>query len=799
MPTLSRFFSTFLSATLLSSAVVGPLQAEPDKPLLTPEVARNSFSLEWLGGISVSPGGTMLLASTNRGEAFWTLPDWQPHDLNTTEEVLWRLGNEGDYVLAPDDSLMAAAIWREGKPSIGIGDIRSGQSPRRVLSIPKDFYAVRVCAWTPDRKGLYLHLSYRLQRARANPLFDVSPLENNNTQLRISDHYVRRVKVPPRIVSAYEGADADRTRDFIVLLDIESRQLKRVFTGNDIGNLVFSPDLKRVAAIQRRYFRGPDDIFCVVIPPADQLPLVDLMTAKEQERDAGWFDHRHERLHASVAGVGVNTDGRSGVIWAPDGKSFAYVGTHDDANPSLEVFDAETGQVRSLVQATDLEDAPLKLPRNQGGASSGFLLSWGVAPISPVWSTDGAFLYVPSRGHLYEIEAKTGARRELAPGFAGGIVSVLTRSTVPAVAAPAAGALWVHTCFSETLSDGIARLDPATGKVESRYDSGGFISKPVVAAGSDSVIFAQVRPDSIIQIAQVPTVSSESPRVLSDFGPRLGDLKLPPKELLRYKTASGEEGYASLFMPPQAKPGDKVPLVVTNEEPSSSMLYKWRTSGLRVREWNEEWWNGLGCAVLVVERPLHADAPSLSLLERGVQGYQAAVDAALAKGGVDASRLAIYASGFDAYVVAGLLSRDNRFKAAMLFQGFGDLGTAALSFDQPPPGPFPDSSVLENPKAYFDASPLVAFKNMKTPLLLMSYADDVAYEVASRELFSAAREAGAHVIWARYNKYPGDDMMVRPFVWFRGHFRGESMDSALANMPEKTELEPLAPAAASNK
>lgn len=792
---MSWFFCINRSVYLLTFALIGcgamlvssALAEGPARRLSTEELS-GVWRMVGGDGFTLSPADTVLLASTNRGMGFWTLPDASPHDVNASDEALWRLSDESSYAFTPDDARVAAPMWIDGKPWIGVGDLRAGEQPRRVLQIPKDFFGIKVAGWSPDGQGVYLLLSYRLQRHRADPRDDNPPTRNVNVELRLSRHYQTRRQDPPRIPPAYEGAVAGTVRDFIAYYHFETKELRRLFTGNDVEFLLFSPDKSRVLAMQRR----PDfsaDVYAIPMPEIAACPMLNLETAKEEERNAGWFDAQGARLTPVLSQVGINGySERTVIAWAPTNDRFTYAASTEAGAMSVFVHDLRSQRSTNLTTRLDFSKVSWRLPAELvGGEEPTFTTSWFSVGNPPRWMPDGESVLMTGRGHLWRIPVQEDRPIiDLTPADAPALMRVISRNAdgdVAALIAP--DEVLLHAVARDGLRDAVLRLNLQTGRWQSLYESKGLITKVVATADMSALYFNETERDDVRQVRCLALTGERTVATISKFAEEVPQRVHPEALLFPFTTPSSGAGYAHLHFPFSSAAGEKLPMVVLHES-FGRALPKWRSGGVDVYNNVVQMWNQAGYAVLVVDAPALAESGDgrwINPLAAITEGFLAATDIAVATGRIDEQKLVLFGEGGDSYLVQGVIGRTTRYRAAAVFRGFGETAFAGLVLDPVGMRGLASGWYVENPQRYLELSPVSRFAQVKTPLLIIAQQDGDASHLAGAESFGALVVTGTQTILATYNKYPGPELFQRVRTWFDEHLNNAPVLSNRATLP----------------
>jgi hypothetical protein len=277
----------------------------------------------------------------------------------------------------------------------------------------------------------------------------------------------------------------------------------------------------------------------------------------------------------------------------------------------------------------------------------------------------------------------------------------------------------------------------------------------------------------------------------------------------------GEPLVAQLLLPPNSVPGHAYPTIVTGYPSLEDTTRAWHelsalpsprrrpiypTDPAEVAEYCQ-----YGFAVLTV--PVHyrrSDAASGQLLDRFARGFDAAVDEAVHLGLVDSARLGLIGHSFGGYTVMGVVTRTQRYRAAVALAGVSDL---FLSGNSEPfvdgYGP-PDLDIIvmrqanarigqaelhaapwEAPNLYVANSPLFAADRVTTPLMIVQGDMDVVPVEQGQLMFSALLELGRRATFVRYageghnivSGYNAVDLERRIKGWFM-HFLGCAEGSA---------------------
>ncbi|HSW28633.1 MAG TPA: prolyl oligopeptidase family serine peptidase [Longimicrobiales bacterium] len=258
-------------------------------------------------------------------------------------------------------------------------------------------------------------------------------------------------------------------------------------------------------------------------------------------------------------------------------------------------------------------------------------------------------------------------------------------------------------------------------------------------------------------------------------------------ELVSYTTGAGHRLQAILVYPAGFEAGKKYPLILYQYERLSDGLHRYYAPS-EMGYYNYQVWSQQGYFVLMPDIVYEPGRPGPSALD----AVEHALDAAVATGQVDASRMGLIGHSWGGYQAAYLPTRTHRFAAAVAgaaitdfisfagnihwAQGFPEFGhweTGQARMGLPP------WESLEN---HLESSPVNFIAELRTPVLLMhGDADGTVDFRQGQEYYNYARRAGKEVAML---VYPGADHGLRKkehqvdyhrriLEWF-GHFlKGE--------------------------
>jgi dipeptidyl aminopeptidase/acylaminoacyl peptidase len=283
-----------------------------------------------------------------------------------------------------------------------------------------------------------------------------------------------------------------------------------------------------------------------------------------------------------------------------------------------------------------------------------------------------------------------------------------------------------------------------------------------------------------------PTLASA--RRLTDTNPFQAEYAWSPRsEIVDFTNARGQELQAALHYPANYEPGRQYPMIVYYYEITSNTLHNYSTPSERAA-YNPTVWTQEGYFVLRPDITYRDRNPGISALESVVP----AVDAVLARGVVDASKVGITGHSWGGYQTTFLATATDKFAAAVAGAPLTELygmylsmywntgGTDARIFEisqgrmEVPP--------WEDLDSYMANSPVHNIRNMKTPLLVAFGDKDGAVDWQQGiMMYNAARREDKDFVLL---VYPGEnhglarkpnqiDYHRRSLEWFGHYLKGE--------------------------
>ncbi len=281
-----------------------------------------------------------------------------------------------------------------------------------------------------------------------------------------------------------------------------------------------------------------------------------------------------------------------------------------------------------------------------------------------------------------------------------------------------------------------------------------YYEEPVALLAGDKVLIRRESETEPPNYFAASLVGSGEPVQVTKFASPYAGIKMPTKQLLKYKRADGLELTATLWLPAgyDKSQGPLPTLMEAYPAEFKTRSAASQVSGSANRFPNFGWggspvyFTQVGYAVLEnAAIPIigEGDAqPNDTYVEQLVSGAKAAVDYAVSLGVVDPKRVAVMGHSYGAFMTANLLAHTDIFRAGIARSGAYNRSLTPYGFQNE------ERTYWEDPKLYFDMSPFSYADKIKTPLLMIhGEADDNTgtYPIQSERFFAALKGQGATV------------------------------------------------------
>jgi len=295
------------------------------------------------------------------------------------------------------------------------------------------------------------------------------------------------------------------------------------------------------------------------------------------------------------------------------------------------------------------------------------------------------------------------------------------------------------------------RWDPATGKSERIWQAAADKHETFAGFYDDKHTQIVIRSESPTQPPRdlIVDLTTGTQTVLTDFGdPALAFTSKIQKQLIHYEREDGIPLSGTLYLPPEAKAGDKFPVFVWAyplEYAQASDAGQVRASPrryVRLRGASQLWLALAGYAVFddaampIVGPPRSAND---SFVQQVRWNAEAAVKALGKHPNCDTSRLAVGGHSYGAFMTANLLCHTNVFRAGVARSGAYNRTLTPFGFQNE------ERTYWEAPEVYQTMSPFANATKCNAPILLIHGEDDNnqgTFPIQSQRFFHALKGHG---------------------------------------------------------
>jgi dipeptidyl aminopeptidase/acylaminoacyl peptidase len=281
--------------------------------------------------------------------------------------------------------------------------------------------------------------------------------------------------------------------------------------------------------------------------------------------------------------------------------------------------------------------------------------------------------------------------------------------------------------------------------------------EPISLLADGQVLIRQesqsIPPNYFVATLPLRSAAPQSMKQVTNFPSPYAGIKVPTKQLLKYKRADGLELTATLWLPTgyDKSQGPLPTLMEAYPAEFKTRSAAGQVSGSPFRFPRIGWGSPVyltqtGYAVLEnASIPIvgEGDAqPNDTYVEQLVAGAKAAIDAGAALGVVDVKRVAVMGHSYGAFMTANLLAHSDMFRAGIARSGAYNRTLTPFGFQAE------ERTYWEAPDVYSKMSPFSYADKIKTPILLIhGEADDNqgTFPIQSERFYVALKGHGATV------------------------------------------------------
>lgn len=508
----------------------------------------------------------------------------------------------------------------------------------------------------------------------------------------------------------------------------------------------WSPDSKRLAFLssggERESPKGRNGE-----KPEDK-PTVRILKSLRHKKDGrGYFQDRIDHVFSVDAQAGEpqqlthGDDEDRSAAWSPNGDELAFVSNR-------------TGDKTSDV-------ADLWVVAARAGATPRRITTSSAIVDAPRWSADGTQLAVLGQPHLQSPGRATRVGFVPASGGEPEFVTDPDALNFASILIAVGHGAWLPE--PRWTGRGLIALANERGRQNLYLVQQDGAIEPLTA-GDQCVFSFDATPDGSLAVFSAGRLDDPSNlyvlrdgnvRRLTDLNPWLRELQQPTIETFSYRSTDSVAIDAWFVHPLDRQRGEKLPLVLLiHGGPHCAYGYAWirnalmyAAQGYRVLFVNPRGSGGYGEDFARAIHPLQGDIDQVDLL--------AGVAAAVQRGGVDESRVAVTGGSYGGFMTNMLIGRTDRFASAVTlacisnwlsYYGTADYGwMMAWEFED---------EFWAKGERYVSQSPVTYAANVKTPLLILHGEDDLRCPIEQAEqMFAVLQRRG---VKSEMRRYPGE-------------------------------------------
>jgi dipeptidyl aminopeptidase/acylaminoacyl peptidase len=448
------------------------------------------------------------------------------------------------------------------------------------------------------------------------------------------------------------------------------------------------------------------------------------------------------------------------VSWSPDGTMLAARAAGRETRGELTILNLNKHTSQTF-----------RVP----GEHSGEVRFAGSVVQLPLWDRQSQSVLLAAQGKIWRASLGDGQVHLLA-NFPGNQVETIQKGEGAVWTVGQANAMVVIARDEGDEARSFWRINLATGERVKLFSGQFDVDSPlqmVVPQDSDALFFLRQSAAHPYDVWQFSTLEAE-PRRLTNLNPELDRYPMSSSKIIEWRSLDGQVVRGSVLLPSAFDPGKRYPLVVGvyGGQLLSAAAQSWGLAGCETPI-NAQLLATRGYVVLCPDAPQSLGSPMYDLAKTVLPGINKLIDIGIA----DPDRVGLIGHSYGGYSVLSLLVQTNRFKAAVMSDGYGDLfssygvmDSAGASFgiaiDEKGQGLMGDTPWNVRDR-YTENSPVFYLDRVQTPLLILhGGGDPTVPSFLADEVFVGLRRLGKT---ASYGIYPGEGHSA--VAWSYDHYR----------------------------
>ncbi len=365
----------------------------------------------------------------------------------------------------------------------------------------------------------------------------------------------------------------------------------------------------------------------------------------------------------------------------------------------------------------------------------------------PWWTDDGTRLMWLQDGFLFHLSIAEGGSRKLSRDSTGNhlrINAIAQRHGESVLHTDDRGNILALATDTGEDSKYIVRIHSVSGEMTRVCAAPHSSPDEFTLAASERFVFARGRVE-LDEMVHTYCLESGEAKTLLETNPWRRDVAQPVRKAVEFKDANGRIQKAALFLPKGTLAEDRLPMVVT--------IYPGSDFSNHDRYHSEaQLLTSAGYAALYPDSIMEDDNP----IDQIVGVTLPAISQAIEMGIADKNRIGVWGHSYGGYGVMALVTHTTVFRAAVANAPYGVNMTSTYLTEvngmswcegkQARNG----GSLWEKRDAYIENSPLFAFDQIETPVLVICGTHDVPGSVNARETYLGLRRLGKRVEMREY-------------------------------------------------